>query len=182
MTENVVIARLFTSEEALKICNELDSAGVEVIYEPPFLAGNYLVDWNLGTPEFVISVPEAQEEQALGILQELDDQFEADALTEGDSHIDSEPSLAAEPEGDEVEIADDNPQIKRALNVTIMSWLTCIVMPYAWWLIFKCSQIPKKTAVDERRLTIASAVAIFQIGFLLLAYMALSKIYLPGSY
>ncbi|MFT7620283.1 MAG: hypothetical protein ACI97A_003940 [Planctomycetota bacterium] len=182
MTENVVVARLFTSEEALKMCNELDSAGVEVIYEPPAFTGNYIIDWNISSPEFVIRVPENQVDQASDVLQLLEDDFDQDAAALNASDMNPEAAAdlgASEGEEDGEEIPDDSKEIRMALHLSVLSWIippfmplwVPILTPFAFIQVMKAEPMAE-TRRDHRRLGIALALTISSLIWLLAGFLA----------
>ena len=101
MTNLVTIETLYTVEDALRVCARLRQAGIEVDCEQPAFTGNYIVDWNMATPEWSVRVPEEQVMEASALLAEaLDDDFHEEP---GEAAIAAAPSAVPTvgPDGEE---------------------------------------------------------------------------------
>ncbi len=179
MAENVIVAECYTEREALSLCHAMDGAGVDVIYQPPPLTGNYLVDWNLGASEniYVLRVPEEQVEEALEVLEKVEP-----VLSEDEGEVDfqdqsMDPTLVSEDTPQEFFFKNDagSTEIRRALNTAIMCWLIFPLWPYAVWRL-AISLDDANTPVDRRRLFFASALVLLNpLPFVLYLYLYLSS-------
>ncbi len=162
MSENVIVAECYTEREALSLCHAMDGAGVDVIYQPPPLTGNYMTDWNLGAAEsiYVLRVPQEQVEEALDVLEKVDLVLNEDG-GEGESQdqpLESvEPMVVSEDFSDEIVVERDagSSETRRALNTAIISWLVFPLWPYAVWRLAVALN-DSSTSVDRRRLFFAS--------------------------
>ncbi len=155
MPETTVVARLFTVEQAVEVCKQLDFAGINAKYEKPANAGNYLLDWNMPTPSIMVFVEEQDADSAEAVLQDIQDQ-EADLTPEElETEVDRSPgSRTTPPPLHETRAGQISRRVRSALNTSIVSVFFCPLAPYSIGLVVGLLA-EEKSPQDSNRLMTA---------------------------
>ncbi len=158
MTDSVVVARLFTAEQAVEVCKQLNFAGIGAKFQSPVTTGNYFNDWNMQTPEFRVFVQEEDAVAAQAALSKLQEQ---------EDPSDSAPQRTPPP-SPLTKQEETSARIKSAMNMSIGS---SVLSPLAPFAIYRILGVLRETRTRQDNIRLSVAVLFAIIGSVLLAQL-----------